>query len=114
MHRGQLDTLTDVVRFYSTLDVPAPAAEPVSPMSAIGQPPSAHLHPPGPSGEGVLVPLNLSADQISDLVAFLTALTDVNIDPELVRRPVSPIFRVEAEAAASGQKRGFQPGRPIR
>ncbi len=54
MHEGQLKSLADVVRFYSTLE----GATQV-----------------GHHQEQVLQPLNLSSDEAADLVAFLESLT---------------------------------------
>ncbi|MEM7308440.1 MAG: cytochrome c peroxidase [Planctomycetota bacterium] len=54
MHHGQLATLEDVVRYYSTLEG---ALE------------------PDHEGESVLQPLDLTDQEIADLVAFLEALT---------------------------------------
>ena len=64
MHQGQFATLTDVVRYYSTLEQAMPA---------------------GHHSETILQPLHLSEGEISDLVAFLESLTDENIDPEWLR-----------------------------
>ena len=69
MHQGQLETLDDVLHYYNTLE------------DAV----SAHHE-----AERILVPLNLSEDEISDLHEFLTALTDVGLDPALTSRPSTP------------------------
>jgi len=66
MHEGQMDTLEDVLRFYSTLEGSAP---------------------PGHHQERVLAPLDLSAVEQADLIQFLHSLTDVDIDPALLRAP---------------------------
>jgi cytochrome c peroxidase len=66
MHQGQLATLEDVVRFYSTLEGAAP---------------------PGHHQEQVLQPLELSGQEQADLVAFLRALTDEAVDPALLTPP---------------------------
>lgn len=66
MHEGQFDTLADVVHFYSTLEGSAP---------------------PGHHQEQVLTALDLSEQEQADLVAFLESLTDVDIDPALLRAP---------------------------
>ncbi len=66
MHEGQVATLADVVRFYSTLEGAAQ---------------------PGPEGERILRPLHLSEEQQADLVAFLEALTDESLPPELLGPP---------------------------
>jgi hypothetical protein len=61
--------LRDVMEYYSTLEG---AAVP--------------LHP-----EKILVPLELSDQDIDDLIAFLESLSDVELDPRLMRRPDSPL-----------------------
>jgi cytochrome c peroxidase len=66
MHAGQLATLRAVVEFYS-LRKGAP--------------------PPGPGQENILVPLNLSAAEIDDLLAFLDALTDTSLPDALLLPP---------------------------
>jgi cytochrome c peroxidase len=66
MHQGQLATLEDVLRFYSTLD---------------GQVPSGH------HAETILVPLELTEAERADLRAFLEALTDESLDPSLLSPP---------------------------
>jgi len=66
MHQGQMATLADVVRFYSTLEGSAP---------------------PGHHQEQVLRPLGLDAGEQADLVAFLESLTDVDVDPALLVPP---------------------------
>ncbi len=95
MHRGQLATLRDVVRFYSELPLPQPDAPP--PRSPASTPPAAgrklpHSHIAGPAAEGVLAPLNLTEQQQNDLAAFLESLSDVQIDPALTRQPASPLI----------------------
>ena len=62
MHAGQFQDLEEVVRFYSTLE---------------GAVQLDHHQ------EQVLSPLNLSDDQVSDLVAFLESLDGEAVDPEL-------------------------------
>jgi cytochrome c peroxidase len=69
MHQGQMKTLRDVVRFYSTHEGRAPA---------------------GPHDEKVLVPLHLEEGEIDDLVAFLESLTGAPLPPELLQRPPAP------------------------
>ena len=44
----------------------------------------------GASDETILVPLNLTEQQIDDLVAFLGALTDEALDPALTVQPAGP------------------------
>jgi len=72
MHQGQLASLRDVVHFYSTLE---------------------NARPPHDHGETTMVPLGLSEGEIDDLVAFLGALTDVALAPELLKQPESPSAR---------------------
>jgi cytochrome c peroxidase len=69
MHQGQLATLRDVLRYYSTLE---------------------GRTPPGPHDEKILVPLHLDEQETTDLVAFLESLTGAPLPPELLRRPASP------------------------
>jgi cytochrome c peroxidase len=69
MHQGQLATLADVVRYYSTLE---------------------GRIPPGPDDEKILAPLNLDAGESADLIAFLESLTGAPLPPELLRKPPSP------------------------
>lgn len=64
MHRGQFESLEEVVRFYSTLDGSR----------------SARHH-----RESILVPLQLTDEEIRDLVAFLHSLTCLEIDPNLLQ-----------------------------
>ncbi len=68
MHHGQLATLRDVVLHYSFL------------------PGATESHHP----ERILVRLNLSDTEIEDLVAFLESLTDLTLNPALLRQPESP------------------------
>jgi cytochrome c peroxidase len=77
-HRGQFQSLTQVLQFYSTLEDPRPGRK-----GARGDPPRGH---------GILVPLHLSAAEIADLVAFLRTLTGAGINPELTRAPASPLL----------------------
>jgi cytochrome c peroxidase len=69
MHQGQLATLRDVVRYYSTLE---------------------GRRPPGPHDEKILVPLRLDESETADLIAFLESLTGEPLPPELLRRPAAP------------------------
>ena len=69
MHQGQLATLRDVVRFYSTLE---------------GAVPVDHHQ------ETILTPLFLSEQEIDDLVSLLESLSDEDLDPRLTRKPPSP------------------------
>ncbi len=70
MHGGQYATLADVLEHYSTF-ADAPAA--------------GHIH-----RETILLPLNLTEQEAADLQAFLAALTDTNLDPQLLRAPAGP------------------------
>jgi cytochrome c peroxidase len=69
MHQGQLATLRDVVRYYSTL---------------------AGRTPPGPHDEKILVPLRLDEQESADLIAFLESLTGEPLPADLLRRPETP------------------------
>jgi cytochrome c peroxidase len=64
MHQGQISTLVEVIRFYSTLRG----------MKEAGN----HEH-------SILVPLMLRHDEINSLVAFLESLTDEVLDEGLMR-----------------------------
>jgi cytochrome c peroxidase len=66
MHDGSLPDLRAVVRHYSELDPD-------------------RLHA---DGERILVPLQLTPDEVDDLVAFLESLTDLR--PPDVRREARP------------------------
>lgn len=66
MHQGQFATLDAVVRFYSTM------------QGALAQ---------GHHQETVLRPLNLSDEEIADLVAFLGSLDGEDVPDELRRPP---------------------------
>ncbi|MFT7662973.1 MAG: cytochrome c peroxidase [Planctomycetota bacterium] len=72
MHQGQLKTLREVVRFYSTLE---------------------NARPPHDHGETTMIPLELTSAEIDDLVAFLETLTDEAIDPNLLKAPTQPLTR---------------------
>ncbi len=69
MHQGQIATLEQVVDFYSD-EIP---------------PRSFHQE-----GEVVLVPLHLTAEEKSDLLAFLESLTESDLLAELLRPPPTP------------------------
>lgn len=68
MHEGQLATLADVVRFYSRLENAAPE----------------------PPLERLVQPLDLSAEEEADLVAFLESLSDAGVPEELRSPPTTP------------------------
>jgi len=69
MHEGQLAGLRDVLHYYSTLEgrrgLPA-------------------------QQERILAPLQLSEQEVDDLIAFLESLTDTRIEPALLRPPAAP------------------------
>ena len=69
MHQGQLETLADVIAFYSTLKNAAPAHR---------------------GGDRLLQPLHLSEDEAADLLAFLESLTSTELPPELLQAPPVP------------------------
>jgi cytochrome c peroxidase len=69
MHQGQLATLRDVLRYYSTLE---------------------GRTPPGLHDEKILVPLHLTEQETADLIAFLESLTGAPLPSDLLRRPASP------------------------
>jgi cytochrome c peroxidase len=71
MHEGQLATLEDVLHYYSTLD---------------------DALPPDHDQEQILFPLNLSEEDIADLVEFLKTLTGHPLDEKLLRQPPSPFL----------------------
>ncbi len=71
MHQGQLAQLSDVLSFYNTLE------------DAV----VVHEHT-----ETILVPLLLEETELKDLADFLHALTDVNLDPTLLKPPDSPLW----------------------
>jgi cytochrome c peroxidase len=77
MHQGRFSSLDSVLRFYSKLDETVQV---------------------GHHRESILVPLNLTGDEIADLAAFLESLTDVDLPPELAVQPQSPTM--ESESAA--------------
>lgn len=71
MHQGQFQTLGEVLDFYSTRE---------------------GAMPPGHHQEQILEPLNLSPEEIEDLIAFLESLTDLEIEPGLLKMPPSPLL----------------------
>jgi len=66
MHEGQLASLEDVLRFYSTLE---------------------GAQTGGHHAESILAPFGLTDRDVADLVAFLESLTDFELDPELLGPP---------------------------
>lgn len=91
MHRGQIETLREVVEFYSTLTLPGADMSPqavAAREAAARRAGAGHTH--GGGAEHVLTPLHLSKGEIDDLVAFLRSLTDTSIDPALKEPPASP------------------------
>lgn len=70
MHQGQFESLEAVVRFYSTLE---------------------GARSGGHHREAFFQPLNLSEEEVADLVAFLESLTGARLPEHLLRQPVSPI-----------------------
>ncbi len=68
MHQGQFETLRDVLGYYSTLE------------GSI----AVHEHT-----EKILVPQNFTEAEIGELEAFLLALTDESLDPELTLPPTT-------------------------
>jgi len=77
MHNGHLATLRDVVRHYSEID-----------LALMHQ---VHLYdndgvPQTLPVDQILKPLNLSAQEIDDVVAFLNTLTEKSAAPLLRRR----------------------------
>jgi cytochrome c peroxidase len=67
MHLGQIATLPDVLRHYSTLKDAADSHHP----------------------ERILIRLDLTEQEIDDLLAFLATLTDTSLDPRLLAAPRS-------------------------
>jgi len=94
MHQGQLATLEDVVRHYSTIE-----------RTVLN-----HHYP-----ENLLQPLDLADDEIADLVAFLEALTDEELPPELTGPPPGRLLEggEDAPPVSRASSRGRPgPGRP--
>ncbi len=77
MHAGQLASLEDVLRFYSTLE------------GASGR--SHHQ-------EQTLAPIRLTPEEVHDLRAFLGALTSAPLADELLRRPPGPLLGAPSDA----------------
>ena len=71
MHEGQMASLADVVRFYSSLTEALPTK-----------------HFP----DALLAPANLVGRESEDLIAFLRSLTDDRIDAALTVAPPSPLL----------------------
>jgi cytochrome c peroxidase len=74
MHQGQFASLRDVIEFYSTRETAVQI---------------------GHHQETILVPLNLSQQQIADLVAFLEALNGETLPQNLLVQPPSPAPALE-------------------
>ena len=70
MHGGHFDTLTEVVEYYNELDE---------------TPTMGHR-------EESLLPLDLSAEAIADVVAFLESLSGSAVDASLLEQPASPLL----------------------
>ena len=76
-HNGYFDTLWQVVDFYNTRDVKPPCASPflsVADAERLGCWPAAEI--PGTVNHDELGNLGLTTDEVSDIVAFLGALSD--------------------------------------
>jgi cytochrome c peroxidase len=71
MHEGQFATLQEVLHYYSTLD---------------------EALPPDHDQEQILFPLNLSEEDVEDLVEFLRTLTGRPLDAKLLCQPASPLL----------------------
>jgi cytochrome c peroxidase len=69
MHEGQLQTLEEVVRFYSTLEGAAP---------------------PDPEGETLITAVGLTDAEQADLIEFLNSLTDERLPAGSREPPASP------------------------
>lgn len=69
MHAGQMETLSDVLRFYNTLETQIKL---------------------GHHQETLLVPLELTSEELADLEAFLRSLSGSPIDESLLSQPQSP------------------------
>jgi transcriptional antiterminator NusG len=59
----------------------------------------------------ILVPLDLSEQDIDDLIAFLESLSDVELDPALSSRP-APISEKEALSILNRVEEGIDKPRP--
>jgi cytochrome c peroxidase len=68
MHQGQFATLDEVLAYYNTLERAVPTHSP----------------------ERTLRPLQLPAESLAALRAFLESLTDARLDPELLKQPPTP------------------------
>jgi cytochrome c peroxidase len=68
MHEGQMATLEEVIRFYSTMEGSLP---------------------PDPTGERFLQPREFTDQEAADLLAFLESLTDEALPPDLLGPPDS-------------------------
>lgn len=95
MHGGQMTTLEEVIAFYSSPPPlpPPPPPKPSPPTGSPSGPPAfagGHTHRAATGPEKVLLPLNLSDQDVQDLIAFLKTLTDTRIDQTLLSKPESP------------------------
>jgi cytochrome c peroxidase len=88
MHQGQLQTLAQVVEYYSTLR---------------GATFSPHHR------ESILEPRHFTADEAAALVAFLESLTDEEIDPAL-KAPPADLNVAASPRRESPAGRGARPG----
>jgi len=75
MHEGQMPTLQEVVRFYSTLEGAAP---------------------PDSTGEQLIRAVGLTESEQADLIAFLLSLTDERLPDALRAAPDSPRLNAKA------------------
>ena len=80
MHAGQFQTLSEVIRFYSTLE---------------GAVQLDHHQ------EAVLSPLGLSEQEIAELEAFLMGLEGVEVPSSLVSPPMDPRFEAETGTSSA-------------
>ena len=85
MHAGQMESLEEVLRFYSTLD---------------------GAQPPHKGGNTLLRALHLTEGEASDLLAFLGSLTDAPLEPALSGPPRRPWITTEPLPSPSGSSSG--------
>ncbi len=84
MRQGQKPTLRSVLEHYSTFE---------------GALPAGHHGRPDP----LLVPVDLDEDEMAEIEAFLRTLTDVDLAPELLRPPASPLLAAPRPNVGAGQ-----------